>query len=448
MLEEVDAWVTSDEENQTEFALLTEDLRKERQNFRTHYTSLGKATNFLEQAFQEIESSVVKYEEATNNGDYGQARQLILDAREQLDETQEKIAKIPDWRTTLKTQVPRNLNEVELGIAEMEKQGYILEHFSLQDEISALRKQAEEELRNIERDQLADTPQTITHIHDRIDEIYVLLEKEVQARATIIEERKQIEADLAHVEEAVAALKKEAEIVSLSYRIDDVDLKTKLTLGNKVEKLNARFMLVEEEIDKQEQSYSILLKALSEIKESVTQLKKLNEESMAMLKKLRKDELEAQEKIATLKQQLFHARRLIQRHNLPGLSDEYLILFDEASEHLYDVEEQLSKKPLDIPAMNYALEKAIEVCEKCLLMIEELVETALLSEKVIQYGNRFRSQYPFVEKALIEAEAAFRRYDYEASLEIAGRALQKVDSDTFKQLNVEIEKIESSVSVH
>lgn len=448
MLEEVDVWVNSDTENQREYASIVEDFQKGKQELLVHRTSLGKAATFIDQAFHEIESSLTKYEEASNNGDYGKARELIGGVREKLNTTLEKMSSIPEWRMMLQTNLPRRINEVELGVAEMEKQGYVLEHLSLHEELSSLRKRINTELLNVEQDRLDQTPETIAQINERLDEIYTLLEKEVEARAKIIAEREQLDVELAQIKDSVNALKEEADIVSLSYRIDEEDLKTKLHLGKQVEELIARFATLEEAIDKKEQSYSSLLKTFMDIKETVSELEKMNEESMAVLKKLRKDELEAEETITSLKKRLLYARRLIQRHNLPGLSDGYVVMFEEADEYLVAVEKQLTKKPLDIPAINNALKKAVEVCDKCITTIEELVETALLSEKVIQYGNRYRSQYPDVEKALIESEAAFRRFDYEAALEIAARAIQKVDPNAFKQLNVELEKIESSISVH
>ena len=42
-----------------------------------------------------------------------------------------------------------------------------------------------------------------------------------------------------------------------------------------------------------------------------------------------------------------------------------------------------------------------------------MMENARLAEKVIQYGNRYRSQYPSVSKALTEAEKSFRDFDYQ-----------------------------------
>ena len=56
------------------------------------------------------------------------------------------------------------------------------------------------------------------------------------------------------------------------------------------------------------------------------------------------------------------------------------------------------------------LEVATLTAEKVINMTDELIETAMLVEKVIQYGNRYRSRYPSVNIGLNEAEQSFRNY--------------------------------------
>jgi len=66
--------------------------------------------------------------------------------------------------------------------------------------------------------------------------------------------------------------------------------------------------------------------------------------------------------------------------------------------------------------------------------VEEMLENAFLVEKIIQYGNRYRTRYPFVREKLLEAEKAFRSYDYAAALEQAAAAVEKVEPGALKKI--------------
>ncbi|UTW70919.1 hypothetical protein KHA80_16140 [Anaerobacillus sp. HL2] len=74
-------------------------------------------------------------------------------------------------------------------------------------------------------------------------------------------------------------------------------------------------------------------------------------------------------------------------------------------------------------------------------LITLTIEQALAAERVIQYGNRFRSNYSFIHEELVEAEDAFRRYQYEKALEIAYKAIEKVDLTCTRKINCLNEKV-------
>jgi septation ring formation regulator len=64
----------------------------------------------------------------------------------------------------------------------------------------------------------------------------------------------------------------------------------------------------------------------------------------------------------------------------------------------------------------------------------ETVENVHLAERLIQYGNRYRSRYPSVSKGLQEAEESFRKYEYRQALEQAATAIEKVEPGALKKI--------------
>ena len=65
----------------------------------------------------------------------------------------------------------------------------------------------------------------------------------------------------------------------------------------------------------------------------------------------------------------------------------------------------------------------------------------LFAEKVIQYGNRYRSRYPAVAEALRTAEQYFMKYEYERALEVASSAIEKVEPGYLDKIEAGMEEV-------
>ncbi|MFC4182817.1 septation ring formation regulator EzrA [Saccharococcus thermophilus] len=144
--------------------------------------------------------------------------------------------------------------------------------------------------------------------------------------------------------------------------------------------------------------------------------------------------LVAREKLEEMKKKLSEALRLVQKSRLPGLPESYTMQLSEAKDHLTKVALRLEEKPLNMPAVNEALEEAKTIVQRVYERTEEMIEQASLVERVIQYGNRYRRRYPAVKEGLEEAEFLFRHYDYEQALEQAVATIEKVEPGAFQRV--------------
>ncbi|MDE5052327.1 septation ring formation regulator EzrA [Niallia taxi] len=87
-----------------------------------------------------------------------------------------------------------------------------------------------------------------------------------------------------------------------------------------------------------------------------------------------------------------------------------------------------------MPKVQQLADHAGQVTIALLNATEELVETVLLAEKVVQYGNRYRRKYPQVENTLAEAEMLFRKYRYKEALERAAAALDEIEPGSIQRM--------------
>lgn len=447
ILKEIDEWIKSEEISKVKAVTIHQEYNEAKQYLLSHYASFGKAASIIESDFNKIDEGIIQYEEALADANYPKAETVLIATQQILDEMKKKLDKIPQIRIQLTSELPKKLAQLENDIHEMKTKGFLIEPKSFQKEIDQIRKLISEELNHVESDKIAETEEKIEECHKRIESLYELLVKEAEAKQQVIAKQSTLSKELEVLEQTIVDLKKEVEIVLERYRIDEKDLKSQANLEKRVEQLRTKFDSIKEAIDEKTQSYTAAQQMLEEIEEKVKEVQSLSEEYANMLANLRKDELEAKETIQLLLKQLFTAKRSIQRYNLPGVPETFFVSVEDAEEKVNEVEKKLLESPLDIPAVNYALKQALEAVESCIKLTEEMIETSLLSEKLIQYGNRYRSVDPLLDKSLNEAEMAFRRYDYAEALEIAARAIEPIDPDALKQIHVELDDLELSIPV-
>src|SRR5699024_5885082 len=115
------------------------------------------------------------------------------------------------------------------------------------------------------------------------------------------------------------------------------------------------------------------------------------------------------------------------RSNIPGVPSMIWNVLEEASAKNQQVLDVLENSPLDISDVRHALSEAKTAVDRTIDETDQMIEQAFLTERVIQYANRYRSASPSLAKQLMESERLFRKASYELALELAAKAIEEVE---------------------
>lgn len=442
ILSELNELVGSEEKNRLEIEQLKELYREAKKNLLAHHHSFGNAEKQLETLLNESVGKFEEYGEKTENGDYLEAREIVLLIKSQLEGIKAQMDVIPQILIECQSSLPLQLSDIRDGFQEMVQQGYFLEHIQLENECNELAEKIKVCLGFAEAAQIDKAEEEMKEIKSRIDVLFELLEKEVLAKRFVTQNETVTNELLQTVQEEYERLNAEMSQVQQSYHLTENDFETQNHLQKELSSLFKRFELICEKLKINETAQTIMKENFEELQEQLTVIREEQEQFFNRLQALRKDELNAREKIKDLAKNINDAIRQISKSNIPGLPEDYKYLLQDGKESIENVAKQLEEKPLNISAVNQYLEIAVLTVEKLVSSTNEMIESVVLAEKVIQYGNRYRSHYPAVSKALTEAEHAFRSFDYQKALEQAATSIQAIDPGAIKRIEALVSKEE------
>ena len=227
-----------------------------------------------------------------------------------------------------------------------------------------------------------------------------------------------------------------------SYRLTAGELEKQQSYEKRLEGIHKQFEQVKERLDQKHVAYSLLKEELLDIEKQIEAAQKEHDEYRDMLQLLRKEELQARELLEQLKRTVKDTARRLEKSNVPGIPESLTEQIQQSRSIVQKVNEQLDVLPLNMDAVNERLQEAEKLVTDVKEQTDGLVEKVLMIERIIQYGNRFRSQNHLLSEQLKEAEKRFYSYDYDEAYDIAASAVEKASPGSVKRLESQQEQPE------
>ncbi len=434
IIEEINELVTSEEKNAVEGEEVKEQYKRVKKTLLAHSRQFGKAHLKLDESLTSITDSLKEFDQETEQGNYLQARQVLINLKQQLDILQYKMDEIPKLLTECTISIPNLVNELKDGYKEMKEAGYYLEHIQLDLEIDKIDTNLEKYREKLEEAELDDVQEGLQLIQESIDQMYDLLEKEVEANQFVKQTKDKINGKLIKLSEQKRATIEETNLVKQSYQLSETELDKQKVIEKRITQVEKKFAQIQQNLLEDQVAHSIVKEELEKIEKQISELFNEHNQYREMLQTLRRDELEAREKLSTLKRLLLDTTRSVQQSNIPGLPEEFLKLIERGKRDVQKATMKLEEIPLNMIMVNELLKSAVESVESLKQFADEIIEQVYLFEQVIQYGNRYRSRQPQLANKFIEAENLFRENLYKEALDTAAAAIEQIEPGSIDKI--------------
>ncbi|WP_018662467.1 septation ring formation regulator EzrA [Heyndrickxia acidiproducens] len=442
IISELNELVDGEKQSRLEIEELAKVFKGIKKQLLTHRHTYGKAIKKLDSTADALAAGFGQYEQMTQEGNYLEAGKMADELKTQVNALAEKSAKIPNLLTETGSLLPAQLAELEEGYQEMTAQGFVLDHLQFGKEAKEMKDKLQFCRERLDAADTTDVEAGIQELKDKMDTIYDILEKEAYAKNYVLHNTQKVKQALEEISAKNDRMQQETDEIRQSYQLLQENMDVPNELEKQIEKLAKRFTLLEAKIPENQSIYSVLSDQLKEIEAQIKKLREDQETFTEYLQSLRKDEIDAREKIAGLKRQIQDIRRMVKLSNIPGLPETYKELFKEAQEAIRETMDSLNAKPLNMETAGRHLDHAAEITGHLQDHTKELVESVMLAERIIQYGNRYRRRYKKVADGLQRAEHAFRSYDYHAALEEAATTVESVEPGAIKKIETMVKSEE------
>lgn len=434
ILSELEELLESEKSSRMEVEEVEPAIRELRRQISQNRYQYAKADRYFDAELDKLEAALENFHEESAAGNYMEAKRIVDELKVELKELDEKIHAFPEVYKKAKHELSSQLDQLLSGMKEMKQDGFYIEHLDFEKEIRTYQQRIIDVMTTLEEGNLEEGTKVLDEMEERISEMYELLEEEALAKNYLDQNVPSYKEAIMTLHTSFTETKAEVEELKKAYYVEDEELEKFLAVDKKTQALNNELKEVLAGLEANDVAHSELRGRVEAALGQIDDLKEKHDTFKEAIQTLRKDELLAKDKLAEMYGQIKELHRRLRKSNIPGVPTFIWTSLEETQQRNKKVLEALEQHPLDTGAVHRSLLEAESAIEQAKEKIDMMLDQAYLTERVIQYANRYRSKNPMLAAELVEAERLFRAYEYELALEKAAKAIEQVEPGALKRI--------------
>ncbi|MFD1430526.1 septation ring formation regulator EzrA [Lacticaseibacillus mingshuiensis] len=423
----------SEAENRTRMLKLRDDYQEARKTILAKSFSFGEALNTLEQSLETIGEALKEVSVTNDSGDHEAAKSQLDAVNKQVRTLQDQVKTLPPLVNAVVNEFPAQLTEIETGHETLTQR-----HFVFTEDvpggvqvIQAKLAKAQTQIAGLQLDALkANTDDVATSI----DALYAVMEKELVAQKAVMSQHNSLAKFIAHATKQNNTLMRELNHLNESYTLNHNELQDAASLQNQINRLNEDFTRAQDAIQQNTAVYSVILDQFTETKNALHDIEAKQVAINTSVVGLRASEQKADDSATQFEMDLRDIKYEVSRHSLPGLPKTYLDFFRVVTGEVDDLNDDLNQTKIDMDEVAKNLIKIAEDIDQLKDQSRALVDAAGMTEQLLQYANRYKTNHEEVAKAAIQSKTQYSRYNYQAAADTIASALEKVEPGSYKKV--------------
>ena len=416
------------EELEKKYKRLREDILNKNQSF-------GPSIDNLEKMLSDIEGTFDEFTQLTKSGDPNSAEDVLSDLNTSTDKMESYMNRIPKLYQMLSKEFVDQINEIETGYKELKDKQYNFPKDHFTDNIKGVRDQLKVNTNKLKALDVDSVEKATKDIADRIDQFYDAIDKEFKARPEVEKNTKVIGEYIQHVRQQNSDLQLRLEALNKSYILNHQEIENNHQYDQQITTIEKKYQDADDAMQNGTAVFSTIDADQKQMMKDLGQIESEQKNLFQSTVKIPQEEQAARNALSKFDLEMRNKKRRIDNHNLPGLSDDYQDAFGAVIREINHLDDAMNQPKIDVDDIS----KQLIIIQSDMDTLEErtdqLIDDATLAEQTIQYANRFIGSDSEIAAASKTAQMYFdQKYDYEQSLNIISKALEKQSSGMFDKI--------------
>lgn len=427
LLDEIKIITTSEERNRsliTKLKVMYRELQSKFERTRKDYDEIGDS---IELQFENIDKRFSEFENAMDHNDYVLVEKIVINIEDLINDMKVILDDVPTIVLMATILIPKKIEDISIYYSRMIRDGYPLDYLNVEYNIKEINNKVNVIMDNAKMLNTKDAILELKTIADYLDELFKDFDQEKECKNIFHENSKIFKKRLDKVNKMIYNIYLSLDDIKLTYDLKDEEISKFNLINEKLENLNKDFKTLIEHSKGKTFAYSKLADELSGLSNKLTRLNDDLEYQLHSISSMQDDEYRAKEQLQSIEKLLKQTKMRLKDFKFPFIPDSYFVELKEAGAAIREIIRELDKKPIVIKILNIRVDTARDLVFKIYNKTNELIKNASMAEKIIVYGNRYRSSYSDVDVSLDKAENLFRKGLYKESYNISLEALGKID---------------------
>lgn len=435
LLDEIKTITKSEERNRSIVTKLKIQYRELQSKYERTEKDYGEVGESLLAEFEKIDKMFQTFEDAMDNNDYVEVEKVVANLEDLINNLKNLLEELPSVILLCKIIIPKKIEDASIMYSRMVRDGYPLDYLNVEYNIKEINNKLEVIFNNLKKLQVGDSEIELKTILDYFDVLYNSFDNEKNCKNLFYENTKAFKAKLEKINKILYDIYLSLDDIKLTYDLKDEEIYKFDEINEHLEKINDDFKTLLAHGKGKTFAYSKLGQELDGLNERLGNLQDDLDNQLRSITSMKDDEYRAKEQLETIQKLLKDSKLKLKDYKIPVIPNSYFIELKETQEAIREVIKELNKKPIVIKILNIRVDTARDLVFKIYNRTNDLIKTSMLTERVILYGNRYRSNYPEIDKSLEKAESLFNKGLYSQSLDISVKAIEQVENGIFEKIS-------------
>ncbi len=435
LIDEIQIITNSEERNRALITKLKVTYRELQSKFNRCEKDYGQLKEVIQAEFEKIDHQFIEFEEAMENNDYVHVEEIVIQIEESLENLKNILENIPSNLLMATVLIPGKIEEAKVAYSRMIRDGYPLDYLNVEYNLEEIDKKTKEIINALKDLQIKDVSIELKTMLDYFNTLFRDFDKERECKDNFKEGCKKFRHKLEKVNKVVYDIYIQIDDIKVTYDLTEEEINRFSTLNRNLEVINDDFKRLLEQGKSKTFAYSKLMDELEGLGVKLSRLQDDLDYQLKSITSMQDDEYRAKEQLSTIEELLHKAKMKLKDYKLPVIPSSYYVELKEAQDAIREIVKELEKKPIVIKILNIRVDTARDLVFKIYNKTNDMIKISNLSEKMILYGNRYRSTSPEVDQGLEQATALFYKGQYEKSLEKSIQTIQLIEENPLEKLS-------------